>query len=635
MTVPIRPQRERINPREYARMLNAGYSREEIEAAYDVPSTGEMVTGAVRSPEFREKSTGSVAAVLGGSTAPVAAGIARSIPATSRVGRMAKDALAALAGGSQNTKQGFKEGVKRLGANVSSNAVMGGVSSAVAGNDPLTGAAIGAGLGVLPSIPEAAVGSKNAVMNKISPTAGRRLQRAASSDAGDLLAAARARAASDPDAILADVTESHGTGLLESAVRGGGREGSRTRDALRARAEQAVNPRAVVRDVADAAGINPNQGVMGAKAEVDAAKRPAIREKFKSSVDDASEFYDDPRLKALLEQDDPEIQKAAKRAYAFVQTNRAAKGSKVERTSTGEPVYRGADFYDRLRKELGDIEQSYRGGSNPDIGAANAVKLRKQEVEEILKGRGGLGPDYEPGIRLSSENSSVQEAFDRGAALARGGDDAIKDADLIFSRELEMANPAGPGSNTEIQGAMRQGAAHEIVNQLERAKTPEALLDILASSPQQERILEFAITDPGARDGLLRDLNARLEKLYRANRLAGAAPVQQLEHPDAFGNLTPWAVASAMRGSPALAAAQGAGTWMNQLENRVRRGSTEELARLARERLALPDGSLNTTVERALTDRGRRQTIDPKRAGQAALLRLGITTQRNNEGRDR
>lgn len=616
-----------------SRMVDEGKSDEEIRAAVKKASAAKMTPeDRVRQINERigftpEKVTNSIAMALPGAAATHALGVLRGINTTSRIGTLAKNAIATLIGGSQNTKQGFREGVKRLGTNISSNAAMGAASAKVAGQDPVQGAKFGALVGVLPSVPEAARGTKNAVMNRIAPTAGQRLQRASANDVDDLLTRARARATTDPDALLSDVTEEHGTDLLEDAIRRGGREGSITRAQLGERAAKAVDPRAVSRSVGDAAGINTNQGVLGAQAEVDAAKRPAITELFGESVDQASDFYDDPRLRAILEQDDPDMQKAAKRAFDFVRTNRAANNRSVERTSEGSPVLRGADFYDQLRKQLGKIREAYKAAG--DIGAADAVAMRQQEVEDILQQ--GLGPKYEQGIGKAAENFRTQEAFERGVALMRGGDDAIKDADLIFSRELELKNPIDPTTNVEIQAAMRQGAAHELVNQLERAKTPEALLDILVSSPHQERGLEFAIPDPHARESLVRDLNARLEKLYRSNRLAGAAPIAQLERPDAFGKLTPWSIASAMRGSPALAVAQGAGTWLNQIEDRIRKGSTEELAKLARERLTGPGGSLNPRIAQALTDRGRRQTITNTPAMNAALLRAGLTNLRRED----
>ena len=658
MTAPVQPRKPKMPIALYREALASGWTDEDIlaDGEYDLPfgstrtpaqrvtpvrSMGERVKGSVAAAaQTAIPVAGPIAVKMAGlddeaeatraatrekvGTGPLlaaelAGGIASGNSLMNLLGKADKASRAAqlakvALGGSQNTKRGVREWVKRLAVNMGSGAAT-GAATASDGNEG-AGALIGLGAGMLPSAVEGVIGLKNATMNRVAPTAGQRLQRAAGDDVDDLLTRAKARAATDPDALLADVTEEHGTALLEDAVRRGGREGSLTRAALGDRAAKAVDARAVTKSVADAAGINPNQGVRGAQAEVDAAKRPAVTALFRETVDEGSDFFDDPRLQAMLEQGDPDMARAAQRALAHTKTSRAATGRRVP------SEYAGTDFFDRLRKELGDIETSYRTGANPDIGAAKMVALRKQEVEDILTER--LGPKYAEGIRRAAENFKTQEALEQGAKMARSGDDAIKDADLAFSRELEMRQPPTATSNTEIQGAQRQGAAHAIVNQLERAKSPEALLDILASSPQHERTLEFAIPDPHARESLLRDLNARLEKLYRARRLAGAAPIPDLERPNAFGNLTPWSIASAMRGSPTLAAAQVAGTLMEKVMGRLRRSSSEELAALARERLAGPGGSLNPRITQALTDRGRRQTINPRLSTQTALLRAGV-----------
>ncbi len=373
-----------------------------------------------------------------------------------------------------------------------------------------------------------------------------------------------------PDDRFADIAGPFASQTLAEAGRAPSREATTTRRLLESRADAAHG--AAGSALAEASGVARGEGNVRAVDDIENWFRPDIRQKFKD-VMKKHEFLIDPRLQEMIDDKNPIMQRAVQDARLMVA--KADNPSFVN--SKGEPVDQGLEFFDALRQRL--LRMSKRGEEADKVFAGLKMKKLRDTLDELVPS------EYKSARDISQENTVYQKAVQLGERMATGSKD-VRDVDVLLDK---IGRGVSPSVRDGMRTAFREGAARSLVNQLDQVSGDAQSLLKFFQSPGAERKASLAFQDQRGLEGFHQKAKEMLRPLLVAESNAGNAQAVKYLDPDIFDRVTPWSMAQALHGNPALAVAQTIGAQEGKQFSKAQRESQPLLAKLARERVQSPE----------------------------------------------
>jgi hypothetical protein len=582
---------EKITPEQYRQSRANGWTDDDLRGmGYDIPSYGIKVAADRTDQTIRNpNATNPVVDVGVGAVQGASLGIADNLStrfrdrlARARANSGALTTAGEIAGGlipgAGIAKAGAKSGSalvraatgnitaqtapRRIAQSAAAGAGYGGLYGATETEDGsrLLGAAKGAGLGALGGAlfssalesPRAASAASRKVrewMGRTSPEeiAGRELSRPLAGDRTDLLKAAES---ADEGDIGVDLMGKQTLGRVRQAFGVGGED---VGDAQRVIEARMMDPSSSPKTrLAARAGVSPDESNRRAISGIAQEYKPQIAEQYKAFYDKTAGGIDTPGLDVFLGRVGPDGSPdpiVAKTFEAATNQLRRKYGDDPARFADGNPIVSG-ELVDVMKRFL-DREYKLATRGAATIGAAQDIRER---IDDLVLAVDDLNWNTARG--LETEKRALQEASVLGGKTVKSGSGDVRDV-----RELDLPkilNKRGVSDKARARGQeeFQRGAARQILN------LDDEEIWKLASSERGWRRLMQSVPESEA-EAFQAELLGRWAKVSKERAVMGAPVTHNgadLSNPDVFGRLTPWAVASALRGSPMLAVAQGIGT---------------------------------------------------------------------------
>lgn len=410
------------------------------------------------------------------------------------------------------------------------------------------------------------------------------------------------------DALKGRYTRGRVLGALDdTSERGVRQQGAGLRDDVQARASNAGS----VRDAfLETAGVDPNIPPVQQRAGIRATTKVKAEKEYKDLYAAFPDELDDPVLTEIMSargKDGGHLPVLARAEEIAERRLRALReGGPASFTTRNTPI-RNIQFYDEVKKALGEM------GSGGDIMARQLEKELVARLDDLTQGRFAQ-------TRAVVQEGRTQETASRLGEKGATSSDA-RTQQFMVEQELKKR-----GVTPEMAGKVR--AAGKEGGLLRVAGMDEGQIRQMLKDGKRQRFLMENMDNYPAFEARAKDI---LRKEIDAIELRTGEPVvtsqgKRVLDADVFGALTPWDIASAIRGNPALGLAHiGAAAEGKFIRGRNAR-TNEALLTMARRSARTDRGELDPAFEaiaRSMTAKmapktARTSTTIPRAAGLAA-----------------
>lgn len=413
----------------------------------------------------------------------------------------------------------------------------------------------------------------------------------------DRIDIAKAAAAAKPGQTVADL----GGGFTETTLREAASnpvgEATDFRKMLEAR--DAARSGKIAGSFATETATPTQSGPLAAQAGLTKLHKTGVDKAYEVARE-AGAMLPHPQLARLIESDNPILARATRSAnemfamadkqLPYVKTNEVVRerGMNIPLIGTGkkQAIY-NLDFADEVKRGIDDIHTSAVRGANPALDEARLAQSAKEKLVGVLD---NLVDEYPKARALATQWRTESDALKFGVKIGAKPNADVRDLDLLLREKMPSLKSMDPASQAAVKEQSRQGVAYSLYHRMQGAGSDAQQFVNIFKSPNSQALARTAFPSKEAFAAFEEKVTPVMEQIAKDQKLLGNKQAVKALQPDAFGRVTPWAMAQALGGNPLLAATQDLANMTVQASKETERKAASELLKMGMTRVKDANG---------------------------------------------